>query len=104
MCDANSIDTHVSLVNDPYYFQDLAAMGPLYGAAAEVGADIATGGLYGICKSAIVGDVSGTALGLSDKFPGCAGKVGNVLGVASHVSSLIDGSLQSLQLMEDARK
>ena len=45
MSDANSIDTSVSLVtgNDPYYFQDQAAMGPFY---ARVGASAVTNLYY----------------------------------------------------------
>jgi hypothetical protein len=105
MCDANSIDTHVSLVNghDPHYFQDLAAMAPLYVAAAEVGVDMASGGLYGIWKSANEGNVSSTALGLADRA-GLPLATNKVLGCANHAKSLFDASSQSLQMMKDARK
>ncbi len=109
MCDANSIDTHVSHVTgyDPHYFQDHAAMSPdshTYLAAAEVGVDIATRGLYGIWKSANEGDVVGIAVGLSDSLPGCAGSFGKVLGVAGHASTIGAGMSKTYQAMMDARK
>ncbi len=61
MSDANSIDTSVSLVtgNDPYYFQDQAALGSFY---ARVGASAVTNLYYGKNPLTFAADTSKAAM------------------------------------------